>query len=482
MWTKLILAAAACVLAPQLAHAQDSKAVLDGVTKAMGNVKSIQYSGSGAYFAFGQAFSPGAEWPRFGVKSWTRTIDYDVPAMRDEYMRADGDPTARGGGAPLAPGVRMTQAVSGTNAWNQAGENPPAPTPAAVIDRLNQLWLTPHGILKAAAKFNGTAETRTEGGKPVTTISIAVPGQLKLKAHVNDKNLVEKVESWITNPVMGDVLTETTYAGYKDFGGVQFPTKISQKQGGSPTLDLNITEVKANVPLDLKVPDNVAAAAVKVLADKVADGVWYLTGGSHHSVLVEMNDHLVLIESPQDDARALAVIAEAKKLAANKPIKYVVNTHKHFDHAGGLGTAVADGAIIVTHETNRAFFQQSLAAPRTIQPDKLAQSGKKAVIEAIKDKHVLSDGARTIELHLIQGSGHDEGIIMAYLPKEKLLVEADAYTPGPPNTAPPAQPNPANVNLYDNIERLKLAVDQILPLHGRKVPFSELQKWIGKAS
>jgi glyoxylase-like metal-dependent hydrolase (beta-lactamase superfamily II) len=214
----------------------------------------------------------------------------------------------------------------------------------------------------------------------------------------------------------------------------------------------------------------------------VADGVWYLTGGSHHSVLVEMNDHLVLIESPQDDARALAVIAEAKKLAANKPIKYVVNSHKHFDHAGGLGTAVADGAIIVTHETNRAFFQQSLAAPRTIQPDKLAQSGKKAVIEAIKDKHVLSDGARTIELHLIQGSGHDEGIIMAYLPKEKLLVEADAYTPGPPNTAPPAQPNPANVNLYDNIERLKLAVDQILPLHGRKVPFSELQKWIGKAS
>ena len=167
---------------------------------------------------------------------------------------------------------------------------------------------------------------------------------------------------------------------------------------------------------------------------------------------------------------------------ANKPIKYVVNTHKHFDHAGGLGAFVADGAIIITHDANKAFFQQSFAAPRTIQDSKLAQSGKKPVIEGIKEKHVLSDGTRTLELHLIQGSAHDDGIIMGYLPKEKLLVEADAYTPAPANAAPPSQPNSNHVNLHDNIERLKLAVDQILPLHGRKVPFSELQKWVGKAS
>jgi hypothetical protein len=63
-----------------------------------------------------------------------------------------------------------------------------------------------------------------------------------------------------------------------------------------------------------------------------------------------------------------------------------------------------------------------------------------------------------------------------------LLIEADAYTPGAPNAAPPSTANPASVNLYDNIERLKLAVDQILPLHGRKVPFADLQKWIGKSS
>jgi len=316
----------------------------------------------------------------------------------------------------------------------------------------------------------------------MTVISFTVPGQLKVKAFVNDRNLVEKVESWNTNPVLGDMATETTYADYKDFGGVQFPTKITQKQGGSPTLDLTVNDVKPNAPADIQAPDNLRQASVKVTSDKVADGVWYLTGGTHHSVLIEMGDHLVVIEGPQDDARAAAVIAEVKKLVPNKPIKYVVNTHHHFDHAGGLGAFAADGATIITHDVNKAFLEQSLAAPRTIQPDKLAQSGKKATVEGMQDKRVLSDGTHIVELYLIKGTPHGDGLIMAYLPKEKLLVEADVFTPAPPNATPPAQPNPAQVNLYDNIERLNLAVDQILPIHGRKVPFAELQKSIGKAS
>jgi glyoxylase-like metal-dependent hydrolase (beta-lactamase superfamily II) len=278
------------------------------------------------------------------------------------------------------------------------------------------------------------------------------------------------------------MLTETVYADYKDFGGVQFPTKITQKQGGFPTLDLTISEATANAPATIQPPDNVRQASIKVQADKVADGVWYLTGGTHHSVLVEMGDHLVVIEGPQDDARAAAVIAEVKNLVPNKPIKYVVNTHHHFDHAGGLGAFAAEGATIITHDSDKAFLEQSLAAPRTIQPDKLGQSGKKAIVEGMQDKRVLSDVTHDVELYRIQANTHADGLIMAYLPKERLLVEVDVYTPPPPNATPPAQPNPASVNLYDNIKRLNLAVDQILPLHGRKVPLAELQKWIGKAS
>ena len=63
-----------------------------------------------------------------------------------------------------------------------------------------------------------TVQTRTEGGKKLTTIAFVVPGKLKVNAQVNEHNLVEKVESWDTNPVLGDMLTETTYTEYKDFG------------------------------------------------------------------------------------------------------------------------------------------------------------------------------------------------------------------------------------------------------------------------
>ena len=482
MWKKSILVLVAVALAPRLGYGQDTKTTLDGVSKALGEVKSLQYSGSGAFFSFGQSFTPGDPWPRFGLKSYTRTIDYETPALRDEVVRAEGDPVARGGGLPIPGGQRLTTAVSGTLAWGQLGEGPVNPAPAAVGDRLHQLWITPQGLIKAALKYNATVQAQEEGGKKTATIAFTVPGQFKIRAVVDDKNLVEKVESWNTNPVLGDALTETVYSDYKDFGGVRFPTRITQKQGGFPTLDLTISEVRANPPADIQPPDNVRQASIKVQADKVADGVWYLTGGTHHSVLVEMSDHLVVIEGPQDDARATAVIAEVKNLVPNKPIKYVVNSHHHFDHAGGLGAFAAEGATIITHDSTKAFLEQSLAAPRTIRPDKLAQSGKKATVEGMPDKRVLSDATHSVELYRIQDNTHAEGLIMAYLPKEKLLVEADLYTPAPPNTAPPAQPNPASVNLYDNIERLNLAIDQILPLHGRKVPLAELQKWIGKTS
>ena len=485
MWKTLLFVFLVVGLMFHSGQAQEAKTVLEGVAKTLGatDLKSLQYTGSGSTFAPGQSAAPGMPWPRFNAKSFTRTINYDTVSMQDAILRTQAENPPRGGGGQPVPGEqRQNLMVSGTHAWNQVGQNPPTPALAAVDDRLHQLWITPHGVIKAAMAHNATVKAGMDGGKKMTTISFVVPGKLKVNAHVNEGNLIEKVESWSTNPVLGDMLTETTYADYKAFDGVQFPTKITQKQGGFPSLELTVTEVKPNAPVDIQVPDNVRQASVQVKTDKVADGVWYVTGGTHHSVVLEMKDHLVVIEGPQNDERATAVIAEVKRTVPNKPIKYVVNSHHHFDHAGGLGAFVAEGATIITHDVNKAFFEQSLAAPRTVQPDKLAQSGKKATVEGMKDKRVLSDDTRTIELHHIQGNLHNDGLIMAYLPKEKLLVEADVYTPAAPNTPPPSPPNPVQVNLYDNIERLKLTVDQILPIHGRMVPLAELLKAIGKSS
>src|SRR5262249_20639258 len=162
---------------------------------------------------------------------------------------------------------------------------------------------------------------------------------------------------------------------------------------------------------------------VTVDSEKIADGVYYLKGGTHHSVLVEFADHVTLVEAPLNEARSLALLAKVKELYPNKPLTQVVNTHHHFDHSGGLRTMVDAGLTVVIQEVNKPFYEKTFAAPRTLNPDKLEQSKKKATIVTVGDKMVMSDATRTMELHLIKNNAHNDGILMAFLPKEKVLVE-----------------------------------------------------------
>src|SRR5205814_3481909 len=115
--------------------------------------------------------------------------------------------------------------------------------------------------------------------------------------------------------LVGDLLVKTEYSGYKDFGGVRFPVHILQKQDGFPSLELTVASVTANPAADITVPDNVRTAPpappISVNSQKLGDGVFWLTGGTHHSLAIEMNDHIVLVDAPNGEARALAVIAKA---------------------------------------------------------------------------------------------------------------------------------------------------------------------------
>ena len=214
--------------------------------------------------------------------------------------------------------------------------------------------------------------------------------------------------------------------------------------------------------------------AERVTSEKAADDVWFLAGGSHNSVLIELQDQLLLVEVPLNDARSQAVIDHPKELVPSKTLRTVVNSHAHFDHAGGVRTAVAEGTTIVTHADNVAYFERVFAQGNRIRPDRMATAGRKPTFRAAGERLDIGDAARPIVLHKIAGGPHSDSMLMVHLPKEKLLIEADTYTPGAPNTPPPSTPNANNVNLIDNIERLKLEVDRILPLHGRVVPVAEL--------
>jgi len=281
------------------------------------------------------------------------------------------------------------------------------------------------------------------------------------------------VRAWMPNDVFGDMLVETTYSGYRNFNGIPFPSRIVQSQGGYPTLDLTVTAVQINPFVDITVPDAVRnappPAAVTAASEKVADGVYWITGGSHHSLAVDMGDHVVVIEAPQNEARSDAVIAETKKLMANKPIRMVINTHLHFDHSGGLRRYVAEDATIVTHAANQAFYEKAWAGPRTLAPDAMSKSGKKPLFQGVTDRTVLrGSNNRTIELHVLQGNPHNEQILVAWLPAEKILFQSDMINPPAANAQIPP-PTPTITNFYDNLARLKIQPDRIVGGHGTRI-------------
>jgi glyoxylase-like metal-dependent hydrolase (beta-lactamase superfamily II) len=465
--------------------AQDARVVIDDAVRAMGTsgLNSIALAGTAAYGNIGQSRTISFRLASTTIANFTRAIDFEHSTMHTTGVA--GSPAVLGN---PPPGV-FEEFVAPDSGWTLQ------------LD----IWTSPWGFLRGAAANPATVKTQKLEGATFKVVTWTPPfkapsGQpYKVVGYINAQNLIERVETWVEHPIFGDMRIENLFADYQDVGGVKVPVKIAQRRMGMETFVVSIKTVNMN-------PSNLTSLMAPVLAEReggtplrvtpsrsatvtsemLADGVYRLRS-EYVALAVGLKDFVVVIGggtscgmarcSPQESEQlGLAILAETRRLFPGKPIRYVVNTHPHFDHAAVLPPFAAEGVTIVTDDPNRYFIEMSLTEPRTLVGDTLAKSKKKPKVQGVEEMLVLGDATRSIELHHLLKVEHSDGMLVAYLPKEKILFAGDIDVP-----APGEPPGEALLSLFQNIDRLNLDFDRYVttrPVPDRAVTRAELAKLV----
>jgi glyoxylase-like metal-dependent hydrolase (beta-lactamase superfamily II) len=422
-------------------------------------LSSITYYGSGANYNLGQNNNANYPWPRVNVNDYRRTIDFTKPALLSTGQTYAVPVT--GGPAALAP---FTQYIQPTNAaWAQQLE----------------IWVSPWGFLKGAQQFNAKASRRGEFMELSFDAPVNSPGgkPYRVVGYVSRDNLVVRVDTWLENPVFGDMPVSTEYSDYRDNMGLKYPSKIVQTRGGWPTFDAQILGVQGN-PTNLTAlmtpppppagaggppPGGPPPAPPAAASEQLAPGVFRITGG-YVALAVAFNDYILIFEpAGQNEVRAQAIIAEAKRVIPNKPIRYGVLSHHHFDHTSGIGAVVAEGITIVTHE-EKEFSKRLERCARGARS--MARSGRKPIIETVGDKRVFTDGTQTVEIHNIKGLPHADGMLIAYIPSARIVAYADMFNLVAPGQPPVPNPPVVGTQVFvANLERLGLDWENVISVH-----------------
>lgn len=475
------------------ASAAQAASPLDAVARAMGGkdrvlaVRTLVLEGTGDVLNFGQNHTPYAE-NRFEVTSFRRSFDFASRRWFLDQTRVPRFQTANTNPQRQRFGL---DGYPNSVAYNVApnGNMVRAGAPVAA-DRLNEFLYHPVGFLMAGFA-DGTEVSVEPAPNNLRRIRITLVGLTFAMLVDGATMLPARIEKIVHHPMLGDVTLATELSDWREVDGLRLPMRITQRIADRWTLsDYRVTTAAVNADVgNIAATDSIRAVTLQagggppapnVVVDTIAPGVWSIAGQSHHTIAIEQSRGIVLVEAPQSDTRSLAAIARARELRPEKPLTLLINTHHHFDHAGGVRAAISQGLTIVTHRDNRDFYERFVFPGRySSQPDALSRNPKQLTLVAVNDSYVIRDSARTVEVYAVDGSAHSGSILVVYLPAERILIQADLYNPPAPTAVNPVFPFAAN--LLENIQRRGLRVDRIAGIHGRPVPFSELQAAASRA-
>jgi glyoxylase-like metal-dependent hydrolase (beta-lactamase superfamily II) len=487
------------------------------------------------------------EWPRHApLRDYVRTFNFATRTQIEQFAREPGlNPqgwrygTGWVGGRASQQNERQTFVVSGEHAWYYDGEPGsveaiPMPDMAAVWQL--DMWMNPIGFLRAAELPGANPravwrwELRESGRDGALTGSTRPGGQAKthlvmidlphigegyyLSATIDSENRFLRLFAVVPDPVWGDMVWEHEHSfNHSVVDGVTFPIgwhhhEVWDDERGWENLSGGHNAFGGNIGVfrprecgetsNVEVPVHVAEATARVAAvpfshevrvevQELADGVWLMGGGTHNSVAVEFEGFVAVVEAPLNQERSLAVVEEVTRLAPGKPVRYVVNTHDHYDHLGGLRAYHHIGATIVTHHQNRYFYHDEVInrnrwhlAPDLLSLDPQTEIREGYVYELVQENYWIVDGDRVLHITYVQPtSAHAEGMLMAYLPNERIAIQADLFSTHEP---PPAQPTADARSLYRHAREFwDWEIDTLVPIHGPPIPWAEFERYIQSA-
>ena len=343
---------------------------------------------------------------------------------------------------------------------------------------------------------------QTIHGRRQVVVSFNDNTQLVLLAIDSETRLLTKVVFVEDDPLYGDVQNEVFFSDWRQVGKLKLPFERIYRVNGQTIMvehieaiqnDVDLSQVDFTIPDEIEHPEEWNGArgeqrshwvlrqiaqgrpadtidSTLALRD-LAPGVLHIVGGRYQSLAVEMGEYLIVVEAPQDDAHSRAVLDTLRQRFPTKPVRFVVNTHFHSEHAGGLRTYVAADTIVVTSALNVPLFQDAFRALHTQVPDSLQRRPREAVIEAVRnERKFFVDENRVVIVYPIE-TVHVDGMLIVYLPEERLLFVADLFTPGAVR-----QVVDWARDLLNAIESYDLAVETIVGSRGGVGTLDELRR------
>jgi glyoxylase-like metal-dependent hydrolase (beta-lactamase superfamily II) len=491
-----------------------------GGAQALADVRTVTFKGTWKQWEPEQSDVPGGEMRFANEAQLEGIVDVQAGASRTDWVKNFAYPAPRtftfSEIVTADAGYVIGIDSNGRNAQNQQS-NPPAHSMSSLRLAAAQREARANVVsgLLLAMLFN------PEQVQPAADIVAAgrsypaVAYRGLIIAFDPQTNLPARLRSLDYDNIWGDVNYDVVYDGWKKVGNVNLPWSRKTELNGRVVTDAAFTDLKFNQAIDnarLQIPAAVRAGAAKpatgnvpyqwvlrrqfigtyldsdnvsydtkasqgLRLQEIAPGVNHVVGGSHNNLIVEMSDFLVIFDAPVTDAQSVWVMNAVKQKFPGKPVRWVVLTHHHMDHAGGVRGLLADGGTLVVGSPARAHFQKVLAAPNSRNPDLSPRSYSSVAILEVPESHVITDSRGKQVIAYAMDNPHAKGMLMGWVPDAKLGYVTDIWTPGPPL---PAKPNPGLLAVVNTVKRAGLQPERFAGGHGATADYASLMRLAGQ--